>query len=243
MQAFTEVIQHSGQAHESESLRTSALLHRAKLLLRLSRLAEAATDNLAALNLAPRDSRAPVQFIDLSPWFNGTLDWNSLALEIPPQAFLTDLPRGIQTLPGAGEVKFDVRGVVQLNKDANFLGFQRAIEGIPIQQKCHRLHFLHATHWPETPGTQIGSYMLHYANGQQEEVPIVYGRDLHDWVPKSEDSADLQGGKVAWKGKDDHRVYMSTWENPRPEVEIASLDFVSKLTKCGPFLIAITAEP
>jgi hypothetical protein len=26
-------------------------------------------------------------------------------------------------------------------------------------------------------------------------------------------------------------------------VEIASLDFVSRMTKCGPFLIAITAEP
>jgi hypothetical protein len=36
---------------------------------------------------------------------------------------------------------------------------------------------------------------------------------------------------------------MSTWKNPRPLVEIVSLDFVSKLTKCGPFLIAVTAEP
>jgi hypothetical protein len=48
---------------------------------------------------------------------------------------------------------------------------------------------------------------------------------------------------VAWKGKDGRRVYVSTWENPWPDVEIVSMDFVSAMTRCGPFLIAVTAEP
>ena len=242
-EAFQQAIQHSANQPDLEPLRNSALRHRAKLLVRLGRLSEAAADNLAALNLPPRGSRAPMQSLDLSAHFNGTLDWNSLYLSIPPERFLTDLPRGLQRLLGSGGIQFDVRGVVQLNNDADFPGFARAVEGIAIRQKCRRLHFLHATHGSEKEGTQIGAYVLHYADGQQEEVPIAYGRDLHAWVPVSTDAADLQGAKVAWKGENGHRVYMTTWENPRPDMEIASLAFVSKLTKCGPFLIAITAEP
>jgi WD40 repeat protein/serine/threonine protein kinase len=243
LQAFTEVVRRCANQPDLEALRKSALLGRAKLLIRLARVAEAAADNLAALNLPARDTRTPARLLDFSPYFNGTLDWNNLPPKIPPEAFLTGLPRGLQILPAAGGVQFDVRGVVQLNNDADFPGVPAAVAGIAMRHKCRRLHFLHATHGWETSGTLIGSYVLHYADGKQEEVPIVYGRDLTDWVPVSADAADLQGAKLAWKGKDGHRVYMSTWENPRPDMEIASLDFVSKLTKCGPFLIAITAEP
>jgi len=33
-----------------------------------------------------------------------------------------------------------------------------------------------------------------------------------------------------------------TWENPRPDVAIEAIDFRSKQTACGPFLVAITVE-
>lgn len=36
---------------------------------------------------------------------------------------------------------------------------------------------------------------------------------------------------------------MSTFENPRPEVEVVSVDFVSKNTYFAPFLVAMTVEP
>ena len=34
-----------------------------------------------------------------------------------------------------------------------------------------------------------------------------------------------------------------TWDNPHPEVTIESLDFISKMTRAAPFLVAITTEP
>jgi hypothetical protein len=221
---------------------TCAVMRRAKLLVRLGRLTEAAADNLVGLDLPTRDSRAQARVLDLSPYFNGNLDWNSLYLSIPPNAFLSDLPRGLQTLPDSRGVEFDVRGVVQLNNDAEFPGFPRAVQGIAVRQRCNRLYFLHATQPWEDEGKPIGAYLVHYADGTQEEVPVVYGRDVRDWTPNPADPADLQGARMAWKGKDGHRIYMTTWQNPRPSVEIASLDFISKLTKCGPFLIAITTE-
>jgi hypothetical protein len=33
-----------------------------------------------------------------------------------------------------------------------------------------------------------------------------------------------------------------TWNNPRPEVEISSIDFISYMTESAPFLIAVTVE-
>jgi hypothetical protein len=39
------------------------------------------------------------------------------------------------------------------------------------------------------------------------------------------------------------RLYNMTRENPHPELEIVSLDFVSAGTACAPFLVAITVEP
>jgi hypothetical protein len=34
-----------------------------------------------------------------------------------------------------------------------------------------------------------------------------------------------------------------TWENPRPEVEITTIDMVSDLIEAGPFLVAVTVDP
>jgi len=172
------------------------------------------------------------------------LDWNGLYFGIPKQSCLGELPQGSQVLPETSGIPFDLRGVVQVNNDLDVPGIPRAVAGIAMHRKCRRLYFLHATHrWEAGSGTRIGSYVFHYSDGQQEEFPILYGRDVHDWVPASKDPLDDQGGTVAWKGmKTNRRVYISTWENPRPNVEIAALDFSSAMTRCGPFLIAITAE-
>ena len=73
---------------------------------------------------------------------------------------------------------------------------------------------------------------------------MIYGRDVHDCVPASNDPSAGESGKVAWTGTNtNHRVYLSTWENPRPEIEVTTLDFVSAMTRSAPFLIALTAEP
>jgi WD40 repeat protein len=243
--AFKEAIQRSTAQGESDELRRSALRQRAKLLVKLQRLSEAAADNLAALNLPPRPSAAPTQCAELSPHFNGTLDFFSLYHLMPRSEFpfLNDLPRGISSLSAADGVKFDIRGVVWLNSDLHFPGVPEKVERIVLRRKAHRIHFLHGTHDWEKPGTQIASYVLHYSDGKQESLPVVYGRDVYDWQPERAPEDDPQGPKPVWKGKSGNRVYMTTWQNPRPEMEIASLDFVSSLIKCEPFLIAITTEP
>jgi len=148
-------------------------------------------------------------------------------------------------LPGAERVRFDLRGVIFLNHDDEIIGLPRSVDGIQIRQKCHRLHFLHATGWQEPENTAIGAYVLHFADGKRQEVPILYGEELRDFNFNG-DAKDVRSAKVAWMGqhstRDHARLFIRTWENPHPEIEIEALDFASKMTKCAPFLVAITAE-
>ena len=51
----------------------------------------------------------------------------------------------------------------------------RAVKGIKVQARGNRLHVLHAAGNVATPGTMIGAYLVHYTDGSNERIPIVYG--------------------------------------------------------------------
>ncbi len=58
----------------------------------------------------------------------------------------------------------------------------------------------------------------------------------------------VRDGKLVWVHSSpelSHRdigVYLMTWENPRPEQVIQSLDYESTMTDAAPFLLGITVE-
>jgi hypothetical protein len=101
-------------------------------------------------------------------------------------------------------------------------------------------------------GVQVGSYVLHYADGECREVPLLYGRDLANWwfwgLPRG--SSEDRGAFAAWVGQNPDAakngagicLYKSTRENPRPDVELVSIDFVSSMSFAAPFLVALTVE-
>jgi hypothetical protein len=78
----------------------------------------------------------------------------------------------------------------------------------------------------------------------------VLGKDVLDWWSKPPESDSSQELRVAWTGYNhDSRgggitiqLYKSTWEIPRPDAEIVSMDFVSAKQTAAPFLVAITVE-
>ena len=53
------------------------------------------------------------------------------------------------------------------------------------------------------------------------------------WQGTNADSSKA-GGRI--------RLFKTTWANPRPDLEITRLDYVSRMTAAAPFLLAITAE-
>jgi hypothetical protein len=195
----------------------------------------------------PRDPRTKPSLIDLTAYYNAALteSWQGNS-----KNDLASLPTGVENFAG---VDYDVRGIVQVGgKEQAAEHFPARIEGIKIQQKCARLHFLHSAGFGAVTdeGQQVGSYIVHFAtNRMQLEIPIIYGHDVRNWhrLAGEQPSADLD---LAWKGTnavsaDSHnfvRLFATTWVNVVPSVEIESIDFVSSMGKVAPFLVAITAE-
>lgn len=184
------------------------------------------------------DRRAP-HLVNLSHHFNAAL---TNAWHFPGgrgSATLRDLPQGVQEFGG---VPFEVRGIVQLAsaRTANHPDWPERSTNIPVG-----LHFLHATGWMAHDGTRIGSYTVHYADGSAVEIPIVYGEQLREWHGRTDRKLETSDGLLAWDDQrpgTKRRLYQCRWENPKPGAELLTIDFVSAMTDCFPFLIAITAE-
>jgi hypothetical protein len=196
----------------------------------------------------PRAPETPNGLLDLSAFYNAGLtdSWHGGS-----NNNLAALPTGRQNFGG---VDFDVRGIVQLRSKADSsTNFPAEIKGIRVQQKCERVHFLHAAAFghAEDEGEEIGAYVLHFAANQMRlEVPIVYGQSVRDWHLFLDDKHPGKDLKTAWTGENaiskqrghSIRLFMTTWTNVAPDVQIESIDFVSKMARPAPFLIAITVE-
>jgi len=164
---------------------------------------------------------------------------------------LGELPSGRQTVAG---VEFDVRGIIQLSGDAlnKILGatYPTGVRGIRVDHKCRKLHFLHGTGWRVRDGQSIGRYTIHYYDETSVDIPLVYGENIADWWYVPGEDASALSGVVAWKGYNDAvraqgqalRLYMLTWDNPRPEAAITRIDFFSEGSNSSPFLIALTIQ-
>lgn len=191
----------------------------------------------------PRDAAADPRLIDLAPHYTLGLD------EDASGAFgytLSALPGGVHKLD---QTTYDLRGIVQLSgKEFVAIGkaFPQSVTGIKVAQKAQKLCFLHASRWIEDEGVQIAIYVIHYADGQTQEVPIRFGVELRDWKPQHDPRAGGAGPPVGWKGKDAHGgdivLFELAWTNPRADVEIQTIDLVSMMKDAAPFVVAITAQ-
>ena len=172
------------------------------------------------------------------------------AARFRPGTEFIGLKRGVVSLGGT---KFDIRGFIFLAGQAE-AGAGRSlparVEGIKVGRKCARLHFLQGATFETTDGVQAGSYILHYADGQRRELPLIYGRDLRNWWTIRSEPLEATEARVVWTGEDPQalenhcslRLFKSTRDNPLPDAEITSIDFVSSMSQVSPFLVALTVE-
>jgi eukaryotic-like serine/threonine-protein kinase len=206
------------------------------------------------LDVPPRPPEAGPEQIDVGRHYNAPLSpsWQSVG---PGQYAegndLAELPHGVQMLAG---IRFDVRGVIQLASARTVeIGdkFPKEVAGMPVNQKCRRLHFLHnAVFGVVEDGINVAEYIVHYRDGSVERIPIVSGHELKDfWLPRDR-SNPASRAEIAWRGANEMSrrhafpvgLFKFTWQNPRPDAEIQGLDFVSAMNVPAPFLVAITAE-
>lgn len=164
---------------------------------------------------------------------------------------LSNVPRGEQELAGSrfkiGNAYIHLKGEKQPDLPAK-------VAGIKVGAAFRKLHILHSTAHGfgmgvEKDGTEIGSYVIRYADKTEERVPVIYGEDVRDWWAWPE-QAEVTRGKVAWEGSNDAadqnmvkiQLFSKVWTNPHPEKKVDTIDFESENTKCDPFLIALTIE-
>ena len=185
-------------------------------------------------------------YIDLQPKANQKLKDNLHSDNFPGNN-LASVPTGEQSMEG---VKFKIgEGLLQLGSKQLETKPDK-IEGIKVDKKFKQLHILHATGYSTDEDTVIGEYTVTWDDDTSVTIPIEYGKDVLDWWCY-EGNPDPSRGKVAWKGENEGskslnasiRLYMTTWENPKPDKKVKTIDFsTTKETNCAPFCVAMTVE-
>jgi hypothetical protein len=162
---------------------------------------------------------------------------------------LVALPKGEQKLAGAS---FRIEDkLIQLSGKGQNHGLDK-VEGIPVGKPFARLYILHGsgTGWGSKDGEIIAKYVVHYADKTTATVDVAFGKDVRDWWYYA-NSPGVSRGKVAWMGKNECaaksgasiRLYLTTWENPRPKMKVVGIDFLStKTTPAAPFCVAMTVQ-
>jgi hypothetical protein len=175
------------------------------------------------------------------------IDIQRKANSITKNQFQDSLAQKEQTLEG---IKFKVGARFLQLGGTNLPNLPEKIEGIKVDRKLVKLHILHATGWSADDDTIIAEYVVTWDDDTSVTIPVVYGKDVMDWW-YAEDTPDPTRGKVAWMGENDAakaqgkkiRLYLTTWENPKPDKKVKTIGFsTSKETPCAPFCVALTAE-
>jgi hypothetical protein len=161
---------------------------------------------------------------------------------------LNRLPRGIHKL---GETYFRIGEKMIHVQGRSRPDLPQSVKGIKVRARGRTLHFLHSTQGGlNAEDTLIGAYVVHYADGSNEQVPLVYARDITNWLHR-DPGRRIDRAKPAWTGQNDAaarhvrpglmiRLFDLAWTNPHPEKEITSLDVLSAGKECDPFLVAVT---
>jgi hypothetical protein len=186
-------------------------------------------------------------FIDLKEYANGKLKENLHSNRYEGND-LSSLPTGKQKL---GDHTFFIGEKLLQLKSAQVAERPEKIEGIKVNRTMKKLHFLNACGYSAEPDTVIGKYIVRYDDESTAEIEIVYGRDVVDWWAYPDQAAPTKG-KVAWEGENAAskgfeakiKLYVLTWENPKPDKKVATIDFVATKPdqSAAPFCVAITAE-
>jgi hypothetical protein len=186
--------------------------------------------------------------VDLSPVANtsthdlaGKFGW----IGAGPGIDLSKLRAGVQRL---GAMTYRVLSGVGGEASAVMLrgpdvtsAFPISVDGIKIGSAAIQLWFLQTTAFPDGPNRRVGAYVIHYRDGAEETIPLLYGENVAAWTY----DRPIHASQVAWRGgtSDGQPVRLRTipWTNPHPNKVIDSIDFRSEPgSQASPVLLAIT---
>jgi len=192
---------------------------------------------------------------DIDRWRNWSLS-DAIAGDRAPAAFDHgpdhDLSCLIGRSVGMGGIQFSgldtgkaiaLRGAWEPNVRA-----PSRVDGIVVGRLARALLFLHTCGWETPRGTPVARYCIHFGDGTDQNVDILYGRDILAFDSKSfiYEKLDRQAARLSIIGRTRLgravRFHALRWENPRPTVRIESVDLASLGTIAAPMVLAMTTE-
>ena len=187
------------------------------------------------------------QMLDLKAVANTNQFTAPFGVENPGKFLFTGLPVGVQRAAGVPFKILDPaanqgRGLLVLHspRAPQNIPWPKQVE-IPVGRQGKRLFFLGNVHgWnSHDPGTgpwgAVAEYVIHYADGEQQTVPLITGRTADEWAssPEAEDVA------VGFSGNPWHVNVLGVKLRP---VEVEKAIFRDLGTPAAPVLVAVTLE-
>jgi len=202
---------------------------------------------LVRLPLATPLAADSCRMLDLTPLANTDPFRAPFGVENPGKYLFTGLPTGVQTAAGVpftiiDPAKNEGRGLVVLHspRAPAHRTWPKQVE-IPVGRQGKRLFFLGNVHgWDSQdagtgPWGAVAEYVIHYADGQTQTVPLITGRTADEWAlpPEAEETT------VAFRGQPWHLSVLGVELRP---VEISKILFRDLATPAAPVLAAVTLE-
>ena len=99
-------------------------------------------------------------------------------------------------------------------------------------------------------GIRIAKLVLNYEDKSQQEIFIRYGVNVLDWWKTKDDAVLDKNTEVAWthsnsmatKSQATLRLFRTTFQNPKPDKAVRSIDYVATASLAASFMVGLTVE-
>lgn len=221
-----------------------------------------------ARTVIARDASADASMLDLSPLYDMNLPNLPVERDIP----FRFLKPGTHVWDG---IKFDVRGMIdpgfndwdEIEFDYHngipntFSWWKTKTNNIPVGRKVSEIDFLHGVFGiAGAPSNTVSQFIIHFANGHNETVPIIFAKDVSDSNVASVEFNEYYdkfvptNAVVVWETRPLKKAppqpvfkfFIKKWINPFPNETVETIGFQPMETSgaySGAFLVAITVRP
>lgn len=186
-------------------------------------------------NIPVRSRQAIPDLLDLAGFYTHAVDEDWLPMT---GVNLKALAMGVKA---HAKSVFDIRGLIHLG-GLNLEGPSSV--RIKAGLMGRKFHFLHGVYGRAALEETVAAYVIRYVNGESRNLPMTYGYHVRDL--SETDISPLISGEVVLLDANDAgkqvQLARCVANNPLPDVEVESIEFVSIRKEVVPFVIGITIE-
>ncbi|MBQ9368484.1 MAG: family 20 glycosylhydrolase, partial [Victivallales bacterium] len=175
---------------------------------------------------------------------------NSPWMGLDPDNDASSIPKGVNWFNG---IPYHINegtysAIATEGSSQGFKSYPDSVWNIPVGGTVQELAFLHTATRPEklqrhmydrsnVKPKRLGAYIIHYADETTAHIPLQWENNIDHWNAQI-NSPNCQ---PAWNGKTKAGAVLTIetfrWTNPKPEVPIAYIDFISNKDKSAPVLL------